>query len=65
MPPLAARVYEHSHPLSNLVFIVCVFFSLSRLTGIATFHTAEVFVPFYSYFIPYTYYLYCSTSYYR
>ena len=51
MPPLAARVYEHSHPQSNLVFIVCVFFSLSRLTGIAMFHTAEVFVPFYSYFI--------------
>ena len=57
MPFLTARVYEHSHPLSNLVFIVCVFFSLSRLTGIAMFHTAEVFVPFYSYFKPYTYLL--------
>ena len=60
MPVLTARVYEHSHPLFILVFIVCTFFSLSRLTGIASFHTAEVFFPFNLYFTLHTYYLYCS-----
>ena len=59
MPVLTARVYEHSHPLFILVFIACTFFSLSRLTGIALFHTAEVFFPFNLYFTLHTYYLYC------
>jgi len=65
MPSLTARVYEHSHLLSFLLFIICIFFSLSRITGIASFHTSEVFVAFYLYFTLYTYYLYCSISSYR
>jgi hypothetical protein len=48
---LTARVYEHSHPLSALVFIVYVFLSLSRLTGIARSTRLRYFFHFISYFI--------------